>query len=87
MAKRAVEDALSVRQLEEIVHELLHPAEKPERGARPVDPNIREAERELERALGVRVEIRDRGGKGKIVLRYGSLEDFDRVVEMLGRKP
>jgi ParB family chromosome partitioning protein len=87
LAQRVVEDALSVRQLEQIVHDLLHPAEKPERAARQVDPNIREAERELERALGLRVEIRDRGGKGKIVLRYGSLEDFDRVVDMLGRKP
>jgi ParB family transcriptional regulator, chromosome partitioning protein len=87
LAQRVVEDALSVRQLEQIVHDLLHPAEKAELAARPVDPNIREAERELERALGVRVEIRDRGGKGKIVLRYGSLEDFDRIVEMLARKP
>ena len=86
LAKRAVEDALSVRQLEEIIHDLMHPADKPERQKRVVDPNIREAERELESALGVRVEIRDRGGKGKIVLRYGSLEDYDRVVEMLGCK-
>jgi len=86
LAKRAVEDALSVRHLEQIVHEILHPAPKAERPPRQVDPNIREAERELERALGVRVEIRDSGGKGKIILRYGSLEDYDRVVEMLGRK-
>jgi ParB family chromosome partitioning protein len=87
LAKRAVEDALSVRQLEQIVHDLMHPAEKPERAPRRADPNIREAERELERVLGVRVEIRDSGGKGKIILRYGSLEDYDRVVEMLGCKP
>jgi ParB family transcriptional regulator, chromosome partitioning protein len=86
LAKRAVEDALSVRQLEAIVHDLMHPADKPERQKRAVDPNVREAERELERALGVRVEIRDRGGKGKIILRYGSLEDYDRVLEMLNRK-
>ena len=64
----------------------MHPAEKATRQKRAVDPNVAEAERELERALGVRVEIRDRGGKGKIVLRYGSLEDYDRVVEMLGAK-
>ncbi|HSE48684.1 MAG TPA: ParB/RepB/Spo0J family partition protein [Terriglobales bacterium] len=87
LAKRAVDDALSVRQLEQIVHDLMHPEPKATRAARQVDPNIREAERELERALGVRVEIRDSGGKGKIILRYGSLEDYDRVVEMLGRKP
>ena len=86
LAKRAVDDALSVRQLEQIVHDLMHPEPKAERAARQVDPNIREAERDLERALGVRVEIRDSGGKGKIILRYGSLEDYDRVVEMLGRK-
>ena len=86
LAKRAVADALSVRQLEEIVHDLMHPAERPAKAARQIDPNIREAERELERALGVRVEIRDRGGKGKIILRYGSLEDYDRVLEMLNRK-
>lgn len=86
LAKRAVEDALSVRQLETIIHELMHPAEKTQRQKRAVDPNVAEAERELERALGVRVEIRDSGGKGKIILRYGSLEDYDRVVEMLGCK-
>ena len=37
-------------------------------------------------ALGVKVEIQDRRGKGKIVLKYGSLEDFDRIVEALGQK-
>jgi len=51
--------------------------------ARWVDPNVRAAARELERILGVRVRIRDRKGKGKIVLEYATLEDFDRVMEML----
>ena len=37
--------------------------------------------RTLQRALGVRVMINDRKGKGKIVLQYKSLEDFDRIVE------
>jgi len=54
--------------------------------ARWVDPNMRAAQRELERMLGVRVQIRDRNGKGKITLEYSTLEDFDRVLEMLTRK-
>jgi ParB family chromosome partitioning protein len=33
--------------------------------------------------LGMRVRTRDRKGKGKIVIEYANLEDFDRVVEML----
>jgi ParB family chromosome partitioning protein len=51
-----------------------------------MDPNVREAERELERALGVRVTITDRKGKGKILLEYSSLEDFDRILAALGGK-
>jgi len=38
----------------------------------------------LQRSLGLRVQIHDSKGKGKIVLEYKTLEDFDRVLEMLG---
>ena len=44
---------------------------------------MKAAQRQLEEALGVRVRIRDRKGKGKIVIEYATIEDFDRVVEML----
>ncbi|MGA8346048.1 MAG: ParB/RepB/Spo0J family partition protein [Candidatus Sulfotelmatobacter sp.] len=56
-------------------------------GARWVDPNVRAAQLDLERMLGVRVRIRDRKGKGKIVIEYHTVDDYERVVEMLrGRK-
>jgi ParB family transcriptional regulator, chromosome partitioning protein len=55
-------------------------------GSRWVDPNVRAAQRELQRILGVKVKIRDRKGKGKITLEYATLEDFDRVMEMLTGK-
>ncbi|HKT50862.1 MAG TPA: ParB/RepB/Spo0J family partition protein [Candidatus Angelobacter sp.] len=80
---------LSVRQTEELVNRLLNPdiSEKPnEAKADAVDPNVREAARTLERSLGVKVEIQDRKGKGKIILKYSSLEDFDRIVEVLGTR-
>jgi ParB family chromosome partitioning protein len=51
-----------------------------------VDPNVRAAQRSLEAVLGMRVRIRDRKGKGKITIEYGTLEDFDRVVGMLKGK-
>jgi len=62
------------------------PEERPQSGARWVDPNVRAAQRSLEAVLGMRVRIRDRRGKGKIVIEYGTLEDFDRVVGMLKGK-
>jgi ParB family chromosome partitioning protein len=86
LAQRVVTLSMSVRQTEGAVANLLNPPEKKEAAERQVDPNVREAEREMERALGVRVTIDDRNGKGKIVLEYKSLEDFDRVVEVLQKR-
>jgi ParB family chromosome partitioning protein len=84
LMRRTIDSNLSVRQLEELVESAKHRPDAPEPKVKPVDPNVRAAQQELERALGVRVEIRDSKGKGKIVIRYESLEDFDRVVAALG---
>ena len=87
-AQKVRQLALSVRQTEEMVHRLLAPADEKHSEAKPkreVDPNVRAAAEELQRALGVRVTIRDNKGKGKIVIEYASLEDFDRVVETLSK--
>lgn len=83
--REVVSKSLSVRQTEELVATILNPEglERKQPKAKPVDPNVREAAQNLERALGVKVEIQDRKGKGRIILKYGSLEDFDRIVEAL----
>jgi ParB family transcriptional regulator, chromosome partitioning protein len=85
LGDKVVEKGLSVRALEQLVFSLEHPAEKPAQ-ERYVDPNVRQAEMEMERCLGVRVQIKDHNGKGKILIEYKSLEDFDRVVDMLSAK-
>jgi hypothetical protein len=75
-----------VRQTEDLVGYLLNPEAKGNKTGKPVpvqDPNVREAQRSLETWLGVKVEINDHKGKGTIILHYGSLEDFDRIVEAL----
>lgn len=88
VAERAIKEHLSVVQLEDLVFEINVPIEKGRETpqSRWVDPNVRAAQQELERVLGVRVRIRDRKGKGKIVIEYATLEDFDRVLEMLKGK-
>ena len=83
-ARKVVADALSVVGPSR-VYDILHPPPKPEKKERVVDPNAKDAERELERSLGVRARIYDRKGKGKVVLEYKSLEDFDRILEAFGK--
>src|SRR5437763_2644726 len=68
--------------LQNPVHEEPTPKEE-----KPVDPNVRDAERRLREALGMRVRVMSyQGNKGQIVIRYESLADFDRVLERLGRE-
>lgn len=86
LAQRVVALSMSVRQTEGAVANLLHPPEKAEAVVRPIDPNVKEAERELARCLGVKVSIADKNGRGKILLQYRSLEDFDRILDALGAK-
>lgn len=91
VANAAVKKSLSVVQLEDIVFAINMPLEKQtgqegQGRSRWVDPNVRAAQQDLQRILGVKVKIRDRKGKGKIVIEYSTLEDFDRVLEMLKGK-
>ncbi len=97
-AAYAVKKGMSLEQIEVLVlrmEGLLDPLpdmpgvkkrEKTGGGARWVDPNVRAAQMDLERTLGLRVRIRDRKGKGKIVIEYATVDDYDRVVEMLRAK-
>jgi ParB family chromosome partitioning protein len=92
----AVKKGMTLEQIEKLVMQmsgLLDPFPgmpgeviKKASGARWVDPNVRAAQIDLERMLGVRVRIRDRKGKGKIVIEYHTVDDYERVVEMLRGK-
>ena len=85
--ERILKSSLSVRQSEELVHGLLAPEEpKKPKPAKAKDANVRAAEEAIQRTLGCKVEIRDRGGKGKMTLEYHTLEDFDRIMDALGVK-
>jgi ParB family transcriptional regulator, chromosome partitioning protein len=85
IADEAVRKQMSVLQLKDLVDRTNNPMPKDAASAKArwQDPNVREIQTQMERALGVRVRISDRNGKGKIVIEYATLEDFDRVVETL----
>jgi ParB family chromosome partitioning protein len=85
-AKRVVDLSLSVRQTETYVQGLLHPERAAKKEAKPepaVDPNVREVQQRLQRALGLKVHIEDHNGHGKVIIDYARLEDFDALLETL----
>ena len=78
---------LSVRQTESYVQGLINPEAKPKKEAKPVqpeDPNVREAQDRLQRTLGLKVHIEDKSGKGRVIIEYSGLEDFDSILTALG---
>jgi ParB family chromosome partitioning protein len=88
-AQRVSALSLSVRQTENYVQGLLHPEKKAKKDEKPepvIDPNVREAQVQLQQALGMKVTIEDHKGRGKVVIEYAGLEDFDRLLEQLSGK-
>jgi ParB family chromosome partitioning protein len=83
LARKVITSKLTVRETEALLHDFLQPQARKPASRAALDPNVRAAETELQRALGCRVQIRDANGKGKIVIEYKSLEDFDRILEAL----
>jgi len=85
-AQRIAALSMSVRQTENYVQGLIDPSRKGKKepkAERPVDPNVRDAQEQLQRALGLRVTIDDHSGKGKVIIEYARLEDFDALMERL----
>jgi ParB family chromosome partitioning protein len=81
--------SMSVRQTESYVQGLLNPEKKPkgdQKEKAPLDPNVREARDLLQRALGLKVSIEDKNGRGRVIIEYSRLEDFDALLENITRK-
>lgn len=85
LAEKVVKDGWSVRQLEDAVRdrrEMGKPkASKTIREVRPVE--IIELEKRLSDRLGSKVKISYRNQKGKVEIRFGSLEDLERIYRSL----
>jgi ParB family chromosome partitioning protein len=88
-AQRINSLSLSVRQTESYIQGLIHPERKPQKEPKPeapVDPNVREVAEQLQRALGLKVHIEDHNGRGRVIIEYAKLEDFDTLLVQLAGK-
>uniref|UniRef100_A0A7V4XSA0 ParB/RepB/Spo0J family partition protein n=1 Tax=Acidobacterium capsulatum TaxID=33075 RepID=A0A7V4XSA0_9BACT len=86
-AQKVLALSMSVRQTESYVQGILHPERKQAKSGEEkkpaIDPNVREAQDQMQRALGLKVRIEDKKGRGRVIIEYSGLEDFDALLEML----
>jgi ParB family chromosome partitioning protein len=81
VAKEVAIKQLSVRETERLVQRQLQHHDVPTLSTPLVDPNIQRFETELSEKLGARVSIQHGAkGKGKLVIHYNSLDEFEGIV-------
>ncbi len=78
-ARRIIRKGLSVREAE-LLSKKISGSPK---GKASRDPQISSLEEKLIRSLGTRVRIRNKGKKGKIEIEYYSLEELERLLDIL----
>lgn len=86
LAKRVVQDGITVRQLELLVQQMTEPTETKEKKKRQkiAKPSyILESEERLMDRFGTSVQITPKGEQGKIEIEYLSPNDLDRILELL----
>lgn len=91
--ERIAEEKLSVRDLEEEREGLPQPEGRSrspgsrkgrQGGSAGVAPHIASLEEQLGERLGTRVRIRERNGRGRLVIEFYSSDDFDRIRGIIG---
>lgn len=83
LAKRVANEGLTVRQLEEIVAGI-NKKGRQKSVVKSANPYLREAESQLAGKFGAKVSLQAKRRGGKIVIPYGSNQDLNRILELLG---
>jgi ParB family chromosome partitioning protein len=86
LANRALAERLSVREVERLVRRSLSiPTEHGSKGAE-TPPHVIDLEKRLQDILGTKVTIstRKQGHRGRIIIDFYSLDEFDRLTEKMG---
>jgi ParB family chromosome partitioning protein len=86
LARRAADEGLSVRAVEEMVRSGRRNREKGREAEEDAsgDPHVRHLEAELQRHLGTAVKIHvSKGDRGRIEIPFYGADDFERLTELL----
>jgi len=82
LAKKAVKEGLTVRQLEKMVSNIKKDQKKPtkKKKSKKKSPFVREYESRLMDKFGTDVNINEKGDKGEIQIEYTSQSDLNRIL-------
>ncbi|MGD2134889.1 MAG: ParB/RepB/Spo0J family partition protein [Gemmatimonadales bacterium] len=89
LAARTVDDALSVREVEQLVRDGREPRGRKarRRGRKPPSPEMRRVEDALRGRLKTDVRVTTRGKSGRVIVNFYSADDLSRLLEIILGEP
>ncbi len=86
--RRILAEGLSVREAEALASDFNAgkrpaPARRPDSPRKPLDPDLRDLEQKLIGFLGTKVQVKGDAKKGSITIEYFSLDDLERVFDLM----
>lgn len=86
-ADRTVREELSVRKLEALIYQRMHPVSRETKPERATSFQLRRYEDRLRTFLGTSVRILHGKKRGKIEIQYFSEDDLERILQLVSKNP
>ncbi len=87
LCERIIKEGLSVRETEESVSIEKKQTKSGKTTTKRTSPHIEDLEGRFRRFFGTKVSIRERNGRGRIMIAFHSNEEFSRIANTLGIHP
>ena len=81
MAKAALDNKISVRDLEKMVRDYLNP--KPPKPKAQISLELKDLIQDMQRVLGTKVSVLGNDHKGRIYIDYYTRDDLDRINDLI----
>lgn len=83
IAEYVIEKELSVREIEKLIKELGSDKKKNTQKKAEKAPDVKRLEEDLKQIMGAKVNLSQKGKKGRIEIEYYSREELERLIELL----
>ena len=78
------EKQISGRELEELVKQVGTAQPEEKKSKKEINPHLEYVESNLKSYFGTKVKIKEKQGKGQIIIDYVTMDDLNRLLEMMG---
>ena len=85
LKRKAEEEGLSVRNIEQMVKDYLNPSTTPKKEKQQPSVELKSLILDMQRVFATKVSCASKGDKGRIYIDFYSKDDLDRIVDLVNK--